>query len=253
MKDEGKFPLFKDVVGLDDEIEELESIIDILKDPKKYEKFGASMTKGILLHGIPGVGKTFLIRALANEIGIPVYPVVAGDVKYSSGSAECKTLKEVFDLAGKSAPSVVLIDEIDSFIESHPYQGPNDVILNQLLTLMDGFEQHHKVIVIGATNDIKKIPRSLMRPGRFDRRLEIELPSDQFREIALKKYFQACNLEPNFSYEKVSILLEYATMAEIKHVANETIIQAIKNDTEISEEHVINAYDRHQMGLMKKR
>lgn len=92
-----------------------------------------------------------------------------------------------------------------------------------------------------------------MRPGRFDRRLDIELPSDQFREIALKKYFQACNLEPNFSYEKVSILLEYATMAEIKHVANETIIQAIKNDTEISEEHVINAYDRHQMGLMKKR
>ena len=210
------------------------------------------MTKGVLLYGMPGVGKTFLIRALANEIGIPFYPVVAGEVKYTSGSTECKTLKEVFDIAGASAPSVVLIDEIDSFIESQSYRGQNDVLYNQLLTLLDGFEQHNKVIVIAATNNIKKVPAALMRPGRFDRRIEIDLPSDKAREEALKKYFNACTLAPDFSFEKVTNLLEYATMAEIKHVANETIIHAIKHQDEITEEHVINAYDRHQMGIIKK-
>ena len=204
-----------------------------------------------MIHGRPGTGKTFIARALANETKIPFYPVTAGAVKHQSKKGELKSLQEVFDLASETAPSVVFIDELDSFIEQ-TFRGRNDVLVNQLLTLMDGFYQHKDVMVIAATNDIRGIPNSLLRPGRFDRKIEFDLPNQRVRELAVKHLLANVNKDEKLSIERIALLLEYTTIAEIKHVINETIIQSLKTGEAITEQAVLNAYDRYQLGIVKR-
>ena len=204
-----------------------------------------------MIHGRPGTGKTFIARALANETKIPFYPVTAGDVKYHSKNGELKTLKEVFDLASETAPSVVFIDELDSFIEQS-IRGRNDVLVNQLLTLMDGFHQHKDVIVIAATNDIRGIPNSLLRPGRFDRKIEFDLPNQRVRELTINHLLANVRKAEELSIERIAFLLEYTTIAEIKHIINETIIHSLKINEAITEQAILDAYDRYQLGIVKK-
>ncbi|TVP96673.1 MAG: AAA family ATPase [Acholeplasmatales bacterium] len=245
-------PLFEDIIGLEEEIEELKTIVDILASPEAYAKQGVSLPKGILMHGYPGTGKTLMVRALANEMKIPFYPIVAGGVKHPEKKGVTQSLQDIFERASAHAPSVILIDELDSFLEQSGVVRRNDVLLNQLLTLMDGFYQNKHVIVIATTNDIRSIPHALLRPGRFDRKIKFDLPSQRQRESALKYFLRYADKEKTLSLERVAYMLECTTVAEIKHVVNESILAAMKRKTPVSEEALLDAYDRYQLGITKK-
>ena len=227
-------------------------VVDILASPEAYARHGVTLPKGILMHGQPGTGKTLMVRALANEMKIPFYPVSSGHVKQSGKKGSGLTLEALFEKAASTAPSVILIDELDSFLEQHGPMQRNDVLLNQLLTLMDGFYQNKQVMVIATTNDIRSIPHSLLRPGRFDRKIQFDLPSLRQRKDALKTFLRYTEQDEYISLERIAHMLEFTTIAEIKHIVSESILTAIKSKTPVKEETLLDAYDRYQLGITKK-
>ncbi|MEZ4103192.1 MAG: AAA family ATPase [Candidatus Paceibacterota bacterium] len=182
---------FKDVAGVKEAKQELEEIVDFLKNPKKFIDIGADIPKGVLLEGAPGTGKTLLARAVAGEANVPFFHLSGSDFVEMFVGVGASRVRDLFGMAKKAAPSIVFIDEIDAVGRKRGsgHGGGNDEreqTLNQILTEMDGFDQNQKVIVIAATNRSDVLDNALLRPGRFDRRVMVDLPDRADREEILK-------------------------------------------------------------------
>ncbi len=226
---------FKDVAGIDEVKEELQEIIEFLKNPKKFIDFGVRMPKGVLLVGPPGVGKTMIAKAVAGEANVPFF--------YQSGSAfvqiyvgmGAKRVRELFAKAKQMAPSIIFIDEIDAVGKARGAvrNDEREATLNQLLTEMDGFEDSSGVIVIGATNKIEMLDEALLRPGRFDRRVFVSLPNAKERAKILEIYL---NKIPHFvDIEKLSKMCVGFSGAALASLVNEAALNALRKGKKIVE------------------
>ncbi|WP_281950818.1 AAA family ATPase [Nitrosophilus kaiyonis] len=226
---------FKDVAGIEDVKEELEEIIEFLKNPKKFIDFGVRLPKGVLLVGPPGVGKTLIAKAVAGEAGVPFF--------YQSGSAfvqiyvgmGAKRVRELFAKAKQMAPSIIFIDEIDAVGKARGgmRNDEREATLNQLLTEMDGFEDSSGVIVMAATNKIEMLDEALLRPGRFDRRIFVSLPNAKERKEILKVYLKKV---PHFvDLEKLSKMTVGFSGAALSSLVNEAALHALRKGKKIVE------------------
>jgi len=227
---------FNDVAGINEVKEELVEVVDFLKNPLKYRDFGINLPKGVLLVGPPGVGKTLIAKALAGEAGVPFF--------YQSGSSfvqmyvgvGAKRVRDLFAKAKMSAPSIIFIDEIDAIGKSRGNlrNDEREATLNQLLTEMDGFEGSEGVIVIGATNKVELLDDALLRPGRFDRRIFVELPGLKDRLEILKVHIKNKPFKGNLeNIAKITVGFSGAALASL---VNEASIYALKQDKKYIEE-----------------
>ena len=244
---------FEDVAGISEAKEELEEIIDYLKNSQKYHDFGVKLPKGILLVGPPGVGKTLIAKALAGEANVPFfYQSGASFVQIYVGMG-AKKVHDLFIKAKLNAPSIVFIDEIDAVGKARGgmRNDERETTLNQLLTEMDGFEDSNGVIVIGATNNIESMDEALLRSGRFDRRIFVELPNAQEREKILKVHTKNKNCD--FNYEEISKLCVGFSGAALASLVNEAALNAIKRDSKvIQKEDILSVRDKVMVGIKKK-
>ncbi len=243
---------FKDVGGIADVKEELEEIIDFLRSPKKYKNFGAKMPRGVLLVGPPGVGKTMIAKAVAGEANVPFY--------YQSGASfvqiyvgmGAKRVRELFVQAKRNAPSIIFIDEIDAVGRARgaSRNDEREATLNQLLTEMDGFEDSSGVVVVAATNKIEVLDSALLRSGRFDRRIFVDLPSIDERCAILDKYFEKMIHEVDTKeIAKMTIGFNGASLATL---VNEAALEALrKNRHNISMNEVLAVKDKVIFGKRK--
>lgn len=226
---------FKDVAGIEEVKEELEEIIEFLKNPKKFIDFGVRMPRGVLLVGPPGVGKTMIAKAVAGEAGVPFF--------YQSGSAfvqiyvgmGAKRVRELFAKAKQMAPSIIFIDEIDAVGKARGgmRNDEREATLNQLLTEMDGFEDSSGVIVIAATNKIEMLDEALLRPGRFDRRIFVSLPNAKERKEILEVYLKKV---PHFvDLDKLSKMTVGFSGAALSSLVNEAALHALRRGKKIVE------------------
>ena len=224
---------FADVAGIDDVKEELEEIIDFLKNPLKYRNFGIRMPRGVLLVGPPGVGKTLIAKAVAGEAGVPFfYQSGASFVQIYVGMG-AKRVRELFKKAKTMAPAIVFIDEIDAVGKARGglRNDEREATLNQLLTEMDGFENSSGVIIIAATNKIEMLDDALLRPGRFDRRIFVSLPNKKERKSILKIYLS--NKPYSLDLEKVANMTVGFSGAALSSLVNEAAIHALKSEKDI--------------------
>lgn len=244
---------FDDVAGISEAKSELEEIIDYLKFPKKYQDFGVKLPKGVLLIGAPGVGKTLIAKALAGEAKVPFfYQSGASFVQIYVGMG-AKRVHDLFTKAKMNAPSIVFIDEIDAVGKARGgmRNDEREATLNQLLTEMDGFEDSSGVIVIGATNNVESLDEALLRSGRFDRRIFVELPNLQERIKILKVHTRNKNCD--FDYEEVSKLCVGFSGAALAALINEAALNAIKrNSNIITKDDILNVRDKVMLGVRKK-
>lgn len=226
---------FNDVAGIDDVKEELEEIIDFLKQPQKYRNFGIRMPRGVLLVGPPGVGKTLIAKAVAGEAGVPFfYQSGASFVQIYVGMG-AKRVRELFKKAKTMAPAIVFIDEIDAVGKARGgmRNDEREATLNQLLTEMDGFEDSSGVIVIAATNKIEMLDDALLRPGRFDRRVFVSLPNKQERKSILKIYLS--NKPHSLDIDEIAEMSVGFSGAALSSLVNEAAIHALKAGKKVIE------------------
>lgn len=224
---------FKDVAGITSVKEELEEIVEFLDNPKKYHDFGVKLPKGVLLYGPPGVGKTLIAKAVAGEANVPFfYQSGASFVQIYVGMG-AKRVRELFSHAKKNAPSIIFIDEIDAIGKKRDGSSNDEreSTLNELLTQMDGFEGENGVIVIAATNKLDVLDEALLRAGRFDRRVEVNLPNINDRREILSLYLK--KVSHNLDIEKVSLSLSGFSSASIATLINEAMLYMIKCDEKI--------------------
>ncbi len=244
---------FDDVAGIHEAKNELEEIIDYLKFPKKYQDFGVKLPKGVLLIGVPGVGKTLIAKALAGEAKVPFfYQSGASFVQIYVGMG-AKRVHDLFTKAKLNAPSIIFIDEIDAVGKARGgmRNDEREATLNQLLTEMDGFEDSSGVIVIGATNNVESLDDALLRSGRFDRRIFVELPDMQERIKILKVHTR--NKTCDFDFEEVSKLCVGFSGAALASLINEAALCAIKRGSNtITKEDILNVRDKVMLGVRKK-
>lgn len=243
---------FQDVAGIKEVKDELIEIIDYLKNPQKYQSLGISLPKGVLLVGPPGVGKTMIAKAVAGEANVPFF--------YQSGSSfvqiyvgmGAKRVRELFSKAKANAPSIVFIDEIDAVGKARG-EGRNDereATLNELLTEMDGFEENNSVIVIGATNNIEVMDEALLRSGRFDRRIYIDLPDLEERIQIFQIYLQ--NKKYNLDLSEISKMCVGFSGAMIASVVNESALNALRRGSQSIElQDIIDVKDKVALGKKK--
>ncbi len=247
---------FSDVAGEDEAKENLAEIVDYLHNPNKYKEVGASMPKGILLVGPPGTGKTMLAKAVAGEANVPFFSMSGSEfVEMFVGMGAAK-VRDLFKQAKEKAPCIVFIDEIDAIGKKRDGQlGGNDEreqTLNQLLTEMDGFEDNSGVILLAATNRPESLDQALTRPGRFDRRVPVELPDLKGREEILKVHAKKIRLAPNVDFSKIARMASGASGAELANIINEAALRAVRDgrkaveqaDLEESIEVVIAGYQK---------
>ncbi len=244
---------FEDVAGVSEAKNELEEMIDYLKFPKKYQDFGVKLPKGVLLIGVPGVGKTLIAKALAGEARVPFfYQSGASFVQIYVGMG-AKRVHDLFTKAKLNAPSIIFIDEIDAVgkARGNMRNDEREATLNQLLTEMDGFEDSSGVIVIGATNNVESLDEALLRSGRFDRRIFVELPNLQERIKILKVHTRGKNCD--FDFEEVSKMCVGFSGAALAALVNEAALCAIKRNAKvITKEDVLNVRDKVMLGVRKK-
>ncbi len=227
---------FKDVAGISEVKEELVEIIDFLKNPEKYKSFGINLPKGVLLVGPPGVGKTLIAKALAGEAGVPFfYQSGSGFVQMYVGVG-AKRVRDLFNKAKAMAPSIIFIDEIDAIgkARGNLRNDEREATLNQLLTEMDGFEGSEGVIVIGATNKVELLDEALLRPGRFDRRVFVELPGLNDRKEILKVHLKNRPFKGNL--ENIAKMTVGFSGAALASLVNEASIHALKQNKPFVEE-----------------
>ncbi|WP_024790188.1 AAA family ATPase [Lebetimonas sp. JH292] len=227
---------FKDVAGISEVKEELVEIVDFLKNPEKYKSFGINLPKGVLLVGPPGVGKTLIAKALAGEAGVPFfYQSGSGFVQMYVGVG-AKRVRDLFSRAKANAPSIIFIDEIDAIGKARGTlrNDEREATLNQLLTEMDGFEGSEGVIVIGATNKVELLDEALMRPGRFDRRVFVELPGLNDRMEILKVHLRGRPFKGNL--ENIAKMTVGFSGAALASLVNEASIYALKKGKKYIEE-----------------
>ena len=255
---------FSDVAGEDEAKDNLSEIVRFLQNPKKYKEIGASMPKGILLVGPPGTGKTMLAKAVAGEANVPFFAMSGSEFVEMFVGMGASKVRDLFKQAKEKAPCIVFIDEIDAIGEKRTNQiGGNDEreqTLNQLLTEMDGFESNTGVIILAATNRPESLDPALTRPGRFDRRVPVELPDLQGREAILKVHAKKVKMEEHIDYNKIARMSSGASGAQLANIINEAALRAVReNRTEVSQadleesiEVVIAGYQRKNAILTDK-
>ena len=256
---------FTDVAGEDEAKENLQEIVDYLHDPKKYEEIGASMPKGILLVGPPGTGKTMLAKAVAGESNVPFFSISGSEFVEMFVGMGASKVRDLFKQAKEKAPCIVFIDEIDAIGQKRNsgQLGGNDEreqTLNQLLTEMDGFEGNSGVIILAATNRPDSLDPALTRPGRFDRRVPVELPDLKGREEILKVHAKKVALAPGIDFNTVARMASGASGAELANIVNEAALRAVRAgrksvteaDLEESIEVVIAGYQKKNSILTDK-
>jgi cell division protease FtsH len=247
---------FSDVAGEDEAKENLQEIVDYLHDPDKYKTIGASMPKGVLLVGPPGTGKTMLAKAVAGESNVPFFSISGSEFVEMFVGMGASKVRDLFKQAKEKAPCIVFIDEIDTIGKKRDGQiGGNDEreqTLNQLLTEMDGFEGNNGVIILAATNRPDSLDPALTRPGRFDRRVPVELPDLKGREAILRVHAKKIRIAPDVDYEKIARMASGASGAELANIINEAALRAVRDkrkfateaDLEESIEVVIAGYQK---------
>ena len=247
---------FSDVEGEDEAEENLAEIVDYLANPEKYREIGASMPKGVLLVGPPGTGKTMLAKAVAGEANVPFFSMSGSEFVEMFVGMGASKVRDLFRQAKEKAPCIVFIDEIDAIGKKRGGQyGGNDEreqTLNQLLTEMDGFEGNNGVIILAATNQPDSLDPALTRPGRFDRRVPVELPDLKGREAILKVHGRKVKLADGVDFEKIARMASGASGAELANIINEAALRAVRDgrklvtqaDLEESIEVVIAGYQK---------
>lgn len=255
---------FRDVAGEDEAKENLSEIVEYLHNPARYKEIGASMPKGILLVGPPGTGKTMLAKAVAGEANVPFFSMSGSEFVEMFVGMGASKVRDLFQQAKEKAPCIVFIDEIDTIGKKRDGQiGGNDEreqTLNQLLTEMDGFEDNTGVIILAATNRPESLDPALLRPGRFDRRVPVELPDLKGREDILKVHAKKIKVGDNVDYNKVARMASGASGAELANIVNEAALRAVRDnrkfvtqeDLEESIEVVIAGYQKKNAILTDK-
>ena len=243
---------FKDVIGLDKQMDELQDIVRFLKEPEKYESIGAVLPKGILLFGKPGVGKTHIARAIAGEAEVPFFEISASELnaKYLGESEE--RIRSIFKAAEEKAPAIIYIDEIDSIAVKRYSNNANKYgasILNQLLACMDGFSKDSNVIVLAATNHENTLDDALLRSGRFDRKIFIHTPDKDARRKLIEYYSQDKQVSEEVNIERLVDITVGLTGADIKTILNEAALLSVRRGEEkISEEAIMEAFRKVEIG-----
>ena len=248
---------FKDVAGQDEAKEALNEIVDFLHNPQKYTEVGAKMPKGALLVGPPGTGKTLLAQAVAGEAEVPFFSISGSEfVEMFVGMGAAK-VRDLFKQANEKAPCIVFIDEIDTIGKKRDGNGlggndEREQTLNQLLTEMDGFDGKKGVVILAATNRPETLDKALLRPGRFDRRIPVELPDLKGREAILKVHAEKIKMEANIDFDAIARATSGASGAELANIINEAALRAVRmgrtkvgqNDLMESVEVILAGYQR---------
>ena len=256
---------FKDVAGCDEAKEDVQEIVDFLRDPSKYQRLGGRIPRGVLLVGSPGTGKTLLAKAIAGEAGVPFFTISGSDFVEMFVGVGAARVRDMFETAKKNAPCIIFIDEIDAVGRQRGagLGGGNDEreqTLNQMLVEMDGFDTGANVIVIAATNRPDVLDPALLRPGRFDRRVPVELPDLKGREEILKIHARKVALAPGIDFNTVARMASGASGAELANIVNEAALRAVRAgrksvteaDLEESIEVVIAGYQKKNSILTDK-
>ena len=250
---------FNDVAGEDEAKESLQEIVDFLHNPKKYEEIGAKMPKGVLLVGPPGTGKTLLARAVAGEDGVPFFSIAGSEFVEMFVGMGASKVRDLFKQAGEKAPCIVFIDEIDTIGKKRDggsNLGGNDEreqTLNQLLTEMDGFDATKGVVILAATNRPESLDPALTRPGRFDRRVPVELPDLKGRESILRLHAKKVKLGPDCDFGVVARMTPGASGAELANIVNEAALCAVRHHRKaVTQFDLQEAVDTILAGAQKK-
>lgn len=257
--EEGTAIKFADVAGEDEAKESLQEIVDFLHNPQKYESIGAKMPKGVLLVGPPGTGKTLLARAVAGEAGVPFFSIAGSEFVEMFVGMGASKVRDLFKQANEKAPCIVFIDEIDTIGKKRDGAsglGGNDEreqTLNQLLTEMDGFDAAKGVIILAATNRPESLDPALTRPGRFDRRVPVELPDLKGREQILRLHAKKVKLGPDCDFAIVARMTSGASGAELANIVNEAALGAVRhNRMAVTQCDLQEAVDTILAGAQKK-
>ena len=249
---------FKDVAGIDSEKQELAEIVDFLKNKDKYKSLGARVPRGVLLSGQPGTGKTLLARAIAGEANVPFFAASGSDFSGIIVGLGVAKIKEIFEMAKRNAPCILFIDEIDAIGQKRSTHSYNDQdreqTLNQLLIEMDGFANDTGIIVIGATNRVDMLDNALLRPGRFDRQVYIELPDMAGRREILDLYAKKVKINSDVNLQDIARCTTGFSGADLENLLNEAALHAVRNGrSEIAPDDVEDARDKIIMGPRKIR
>lgn len=237
-KDTQKRVTFDDVAGIDEAENELVEIVDFLKDPKKYTRLGGAAPKGVLLIGSPGTGKTLLARAVAGEAGVPFFSMSASEFVEMIVGVGAARVRDLFKQAREHAPAIIFIDELDSIGRARGQQAvggasEQEQTLNQILTEMDGFDSKEGVIVLAATNQPDVLDKALLRPGRFDRRVVVNLPDKNGREEILKVHTRNVPLAPEVQLDEIAAATPGFSGADIRNLVNEAALLAARRNQDV--------------------
>jgi len=249
---------FDDVAGMDGAKTELREIIEFLKDPSRFEEIGAKLPKGVLLMGPPGTGKTLLARAVAGEAGVPFYTITGSDFMEMFVGVGAKRVREMFKEAKEKSPAIIFIDEIDSIGRKRGAglgggHDEREQTLNQLLAELDGFEPSENVIVMAATNRPDILDQALLRPGRFDRQITVDLPSQNSRHEILKIHAKNKSIDKSVDLEKIARSTPGFSGADLQNLLNEASLYAGRNKRKkIIMDDIENARDKIMMGLERE-
>jgi len=249
---------FKDVAGMDEAKDELVEVVDFLKHPKKYTKIGAKIPRGVMLVGAPGTGKTLLARAVAGEANVPFFSISGSEFVEMFVGVGASRVRDLFQKAKHNAPCIIFIDEIDAVGRQRGFgmgggHDEREQTLNQILTEMDGFEKDTNVIVVAATNRPDVLDAALMRPGRFDRRVIIDMPNLIEREEILKVHARNKPLDKDVKLKKVAQKTPGFSGADLENLVNEAAILAAKNNrTKVEQEDLDNSIEKVGLGPEKK-
>jgi len=249
---------FKDVAGVDEEKEELEEIIDFLKTPKKYADMGARIPKGVLLVGAPGTGKTLLAKAVAGEANVPFFSISGSDFVEMFVGVGASRVRDLFKVAKENSPCIIFIDEIDAVGRQRGAglgggHDEREQTLNQLLVEMDGFTGNLGIIIMAATNRPDVLDPALLRPGRFDRQITIDLPDVRGREAILKVHARNKKVDPQIDFKNLAKRIPAFSGADIENLLNEAALLAARdNRSLVIEKDLDEAMDRVRMGPAKK-
>ncbi len=248
---------FKDVAGNDAAKQDLTEIVDFLKNPKKYEKLGAKIPRGVLLAGDPGTGKTLMARAVAGEANVPFFSISGSEFAEMFVGVGASRVRDLFSKAKKNAPSIIFIDEIDAVAHKRDARGgagrEDEQTLNQILVEMDGFDNDSGVIVMAATNRVDMLDKALLRPGRFDRHVNVTLPERKDRLEILKVHFKGKPIEADVDLESLAKKTAGSSGADLANIANEAAITAAREGHKaVSNKDVIEAFEKVAIGPERK-
>ena len=249
--------LFTDIAGNEAAKQDLAEVVDFLKNPKKYEKLGAKIPRGVLLAGDPGTGKTLMARAVAGEANVPFFSISGSEFAEMFVGVGASRVRDLFSKAKKNSPSIIFIDEIDAVAHKRDARGgagrEDEQTLNQILVEMDGFDNESGVIVIAATNRVDMLDKALLRPGRFDRHVDVTLPERKDRLEILKVHFKNKPTEKSVDLEALAAKTAGSSGADLANIANEAAITAAREGhKEITSADVTEAFERVAIGPERK-